>query len=70
MEVNIIKLYGDNSKEFAHAIYRPNKELIEEIRKIHKDLNLDNIHITKIENGFIVEIPDEDLNLKEITNVN
>lgn len=63
-----IKLSGEDARNFAYALYHPD---IDEIRKRDKRLNLDNIHITKVENGFIVEIPELDLSfVKEITNVN
>ena len=64
----MIKLSGEDAKEFAHAIYYPD---IDEIRKRDNKLNLDNIHITKVENGFIAEVPELDLSfVKEIVNGN
>ena len=55
----MIKLFGDDARQFLDAIYRPNKEQIERSAKLQKDL--DSIKITENDHGFTVKISDFDL---------
>ena len=63
-EINTIKLTGQDSVDFANAIYRPTKEQAEESRSRMRRIN-EMISIERTEGGFRANIQDLDLGFLE-----
>lgn len=57
--VRTIRLEGEDAAEFARRLFHPTKEEIESSTAIIKEI--DRIHITETEDGFMAEIEGLDL---------
>ena len=66
-KVSTLQLNGEDAYNFAHSLFRPSKETIERIKNSH--IAIDNIVISRSDNGFEAEIEELDLSfLDEVPN--
>ena len=66
-KVSTLQLNGEDAYNFAHSLLRPSKETIERIKNSH--IAIDNIVISRSDNGFEAEIEELDLSfLDEVPN--
>ncbi len=66
-KVGTLQLHGEDAYNFAHSLFRPSKETIERIKNSH--IAIDNIAISRSDNGFEAEIEELDLSfLDGVTN--